>query len=173
MTRSSSPGKAPAGYTHQEIKEFLELVSRLGLEEMEVETEDFRLHIVGRRPAPVAAVAAAPVARSAEAEAGSAAPAPAAPAPDPAPAAPVDETAKYTKVTAPMIGTFYNSPAPDAPPFVSIGDAVDESSVLCIIEAMKLMNEIKAETRGVIRKVLVENGQPVEYGQPIFLIEPN
>ncbi len=75
-------------------------------------------------------------------------------------------------VLSPMVGTFYRSPAPDAPPFVKIGDSVKEDTTLCIIEAMKLMNEIKAEMKGRVYKVLAENGQPVEYNQPICLIEP-
>lgn len=71
-----------------------------------------------------------------------------------------------------MVGTFYSAPAPDAPTFVRIGESVNEDTVLCIIEAMKLMNEIKAEMKGRIYKMLVENGNPVEYNQPLFLIEP-
>ena len=71
-----------------------------------------------------------------------------------------------------MVGTFYRAPAPDAPPFVEVGDEVKEDDVVCIIEAMKIMNEIKAEVRGRIKKILVENGEAVEYGQPLFLVEP-
>jgi len=72
-----------------------------------------------------------------------------------------------------MVGTFYRSPSPGAKSFAEIGDKVTEDSVLCIIEAMKLMNEVKAEVRGTIRKILVENGQPVEYGQALFLVDPS
>lgn len=75
-------------------------------------------------------------------------------------------------VKSPMVGTFYRAPAPDAPPYVEVGDIVKEGQVLCIIEAMKLMNEIKTDCAGKIAKILVENGQPVEYGQHLFLIEP-
>jgi len=75
------------------------------------------------------------------------------------------------KIVSPMVGTFYRAPAPDAPPFVNPGDRVDEKTVVCIIEAMKLMNEIEAEVKGVIVDVLVENGQLVEYGQPLFLVK--
>ena len=71
-----------------------------------------------------------------------------------------------------MVGTFYRTPTPGAKPFVEVGDQVDEDSVLCIIEAMKLMNEIKAEMRGTVKKILVDNAQPVEYGQALFLVEP-
>ncbi|NQU42880.1 acetyl-CoA carboxylase biotin carboxyl carrier protein [bacterium] len=77
-----------------------------------------------------------------------------------------------TEIKSPMVGTFYRAPAPDAPPYVEEGAEVNSDTVLCIIEAMKLMNEIKAETRGKIVRALVENGQPVEFGQPLFLVEP-
>jgi acetyl-CoA carboxylase biotin carboxyl carrier protein len=108
---------------------------------------------------------AAPVARpEAAAPAAAAASEPAEP--------PIDEE-KYSTVRSPMVGTFYGAPAPDAPPFAEVGDAVKESTVLCIVEAMKLMNEIKAEMRGTVAKILVENGQPVEYNQPLFLIKPD
>jgi acetyl-CoA carboxylase biotin carboxyl carrier protein len=78
---------------------------------------------------------------------------------------------KGVHIKSPMVGTFYRAPAPDAPPYVDVGDEVKEETVLCIVEAMKLMNEIKAELRGKILEILVENGQPVEYGQPLFLVE--
>ena len=76
------------------------------------------------------------------------------------------------QITSPIVGTFYAAPAPDAPPFVQVGDEVQENSVVCIVEAMKVMNEIKAETCGRLSKILVENGMPVEYGQALFEIEP-
>ncbi len=80
---------------------------------------------------------------------------------------------RLVDVTAPIVGTFYSSPSPDAPPYVRAGDSVKAGSVLCIIEAMKLMNEIEADVAGVVREVLVDNGQPVEYGQVLFRIEPD
>lgn len=79
---------------------------------------------------------------------------------------------KLASIKSPMVGTFYRAPAPDAPSYVEVGDEINEDTVLCIVEAMKLMNEIKAETRGKVAQILVENGQPVEYGQPLFIIEP-
>jgi acetyl-CoA carboxylase biotin carboxyl carrier protein len=79
---------------------------------------------------------------------------------------------KREEIVAPMVGTFYRAPAPDAEPFVKKGDIVNAGDILCIIEAMKLMNEIEVETRGKITDILVENGQPVEYGEPLFIIEP-
>ena len=101
---------------------------------------------------------------------------PAAPAtaqPQQAPAENPEPAPHTTQVTSPMVGTFYRAPQPDTDPFVEVDDPVEEDSVLCIIEAMKVMNEIKAEHKGRITDILVENGEPVEYGQPLFLIEPD
>jgi acetyl-CoA carboxylase biotin carboxyl carrier protein len=83
-----------------------------------------------------------------------------------------EETQRLVTVTSPIVGTFYRSPSPEAPPFVEINQRVNKGQVLCIIEAMKLMNEIESDIDGIIVKMLVENGQPVEYGEPLFLIEP-
>ena len=83
-----------------------------------------------------------------------------------------EDTRRLTTVTAPLVGTFYRAGSPDAPSFVEMGSRVKKGQVLCIIEAMKLMNEIEAEIEGVVARILVENGQPVEYGEPLFLIEP-
>ncbi|MEW6674616.1 MAG: acetyl-CoA carboxylase biotin carboxyl carrier protein [Nitrospirota bacterium] len=83
-----------------------------------------------------------------------------------------EETQRLITVTSPIVGTFYRSPSPDAAPFVEVGLRVKKGQVLCIVEAMKLMNEIESEIEGIVIKALVENGQPVEYGEPLFLIEP-
>jgi acetyl-CoA carboxylase biotin carboxyl carrier protein len=83
-----------------------------------------------------------------------------------------EETQRLVTITSPIVGTFYRSPTPDANPYVEIGAKVKKNQVLCIVEAMKLMNEIESEVDGIIVKILVENGQPVEYGEPLFLIEP-
>ncbi len=106
-------------------------------------------------------------------------PAPPAAAPEPAPVAPAapatepapDAADGLTPITSPMVGTFYRAPAPDAEPYVSAGDEVEPGQTVCIIEAMKLMNEIQSEVRGKIVKVLVENAQPVEFGQALFLVQ--
>jgi oxaloacetate decarboxylase (Na+ extruding) subunit alpha len=109
----------------------------------------------------------------AQAQASAATPAAApAPAPSAAPSAEPTAPANVKTINSPMVGTFYRSPAPEAPSFVQVGDMVTDDTTLCIIEAMKLMNELKAETKGRVYKILVENGQPVEYNQPLFLIEP-
>ena len=84
----------------------------------------------------------------------------------------VSAPAGMKQITSPIVGTFYRKPSPDSPPYVEVGDEVGPDTVVCIIEAMKVMNEIKAETSGTIRKILVEDATPVEYGQPLFLIEP-
>ena len=82
------------------------------------------------------------------------------------------ELSKLVSITAPMVGTFYRAPSPEAGPYVEIGSRVKKGQTVCIVEAMKLMNEIEAEVEGKIIKIMVENGQPVEYGQPLFLVEP-
>lgn len=93
-------------------------------------------------------------------------------APPAAPASPVPATDHLVPVIAPMVGTFYRSPNPDAPPFVSEGDVIDPGQTVCIIEAMKLLNEIQADVGGRVVRVLAENATPVEYGQPLFMIDP-
>lgn len=95
----------------------------------------------------------------------------AAPAPVEVERKPVDDTAGKTPIKSPMVGTFYRAPAPDADPYVEVGDRIEPGQTLCIIEAMKLMNEIQAETRGKVVRILGVNGQPVEFGQTLFLVE--
>ena len=150
------PAGGPARFT---IDQVVELAVRHNLAELEVEAAGTRIRVV-REHAP-----AVPGPR------GEAAPTIAAPLPQPA-ADSAESTAHLLTVEASMVGTFYRAPKPDAPPFVNEGDAIKEGQVLCIIEAMKLMNEIEAKVAGRIVKVLVENGQPVEFGQPLFLMDP-
>jgi acetyl-CoA carboxylase biotin carboxyl carrier protein len=153
----------------ERIKELLEFMEKHDLAEMEVEEEGFRVKLVKSRPQPpmmVPAVAPAVPAVAAVPTAGGAAKGGAAPAATPA------RAPGLVEITSPIVGTFYRAPAPDADPFVEAGTQVEPDTTICIIEAMKVMNEVKAEKKGVIREVLVENGQPVEYGQPIFLLEP-
>ncbi|MEZ5290312.1 MAG: acetyl-CoA carboxylase biotin carboxyl carrier protein [Vicinamibacterales bacterium] len=148
--------------TADEIKALLELVQAHDLAEFEVEDAGFKLRVKRGGPHIVTHVvpAAAPVA---------AAPPPALDAPVAAPA-PVPDGTELAIVKSPIVGTFYRSPEPGAAAFVSVGDTVKKGQVLCIIEAMKLMNEIDSEYEGEIANVYVENGQPVQYGERIFAI---
>jgi len=152
-----------------EIKELIEIVNNTDIAELTVESEGVRISIkkAAFSPAsPVPQAAAHPAPQPVRAE-------PVEPAaPVAAPTEPDLDDERYVKVTAPMVGTFYRAPAPDAEPYVSEGDVVEVGQPLCIIEAMKLMNEIESEVRGRIVKILVENEEPVEYGEPLFLIEP-
>jgi len=151
----------------RKLKTLIDLVAESGIAEIEVTEGEDKVRIVKHALAPVApvALAPAPVAMAAPA----AAPAPAAAAPAPA-AAPVPEPVSGHIVKSPMVGTFYRSPGPDAKPFVEVGQAVKPGDTLCIIEAMKLLNEIEAEVSGTVKEILVQNGQPVEYGQPLFVV---
>lgn len=158
-----------------EIQQLIRFVSKSGASEVELETKDFKILIKAdkNKPAPepqiIQATAPMPVAAQA--------PAPA-PAPAAAPAAteaakPADEDSNYITIKSPMIGTFYRSPSPDKPAFVNVGDSISEGSVLCIVEAMKLFNEIESEVSGKIVKVLVDDTSPIEYDQPLFLVDPS
>ena len=161
----------------KEIKELIELLVEKDITEFELERGDIKVHVKrGNTGAPVVHVAPAVAAAShlPLTVAAPAAPAPAAPAaPSTAKAAPgaAEESASDADlhvVKSPIVGTFYEAPSPGTPPFVKLGDTVKEGQVLCIIEAMKLMNEIESEVSGVIAKMFVPNGSPVEYGMPLF-----
>lgn len=156
----------------KEIEELIKFVSKAGVSEVSLEQKDFKITI---KNSPKES-AAAPAAQIIHAAPVAAAPAPAiqaAPAPAAAPAAPKgDDESKYHVVKSPMIGTFYRTPAPDKPNFVNVGDEVKQGQVICIIEAMKLFNEIESDITGRIVKVLVDNSSPVEYDQPLFLVDP-
>ena len=138
----------------KEIKEMIQLMHEHQLVELEVEREGVKIRLRKNGDTVTQSVIAAPAPVAA----------PAAPA-----AAPVADRAP---VKSPMVGTFYRAPAPDAPPFVESGQTIEVGQVICIIEAMKLMNEIKAEVRGRVVEMPVQNGDPVEFGQPLFIIEP-
>ena len=157
------------------IQRLLEIVADSGMAEVKVEEGDFRLTVRAQpKQTAVPASAAAPVVMAAPA-----APVPAAPAPAGAPAAPASTPSAAEPgsaegedlVLAPIVGTFYAAPAPDADPFVKVGDRVEVGQTLCIIEAMKLMNEVPAEQAGTITQILVSNAEPVEFDQPLFVIE--
>jgi acetyl-CoA carboxylase biotin carboxyl carrier protein len=156
--------------TPKELRQILQALVEHGVSELTLETPDYKLTV--RRGGEVQMVAVPQVAAPVPAQVPAPVPAPA-PAPAPAPEAPkADECPGCVEIRAPIVGTFYRAPAPDAPPYVKEGDRVEKGQVLCIIEAMKLMNEIESEVSGIVKKILVENGEPVEYGQPLFLIQP-
>jgi acetyl-CoA carboxylase biotin carboxyl carrier protein len=149
----------------RKLKKLIDLVQESGIAELEITEGEEKVRIVkgGQVSVSPAAVHAAPTH---------------APAPDPRPVAGLPATAPAEPpaapegpvIKAPMVGTFYRSPSPDAKPFVEVGQTVKEGDTICIIEAMKLMNEIEADAAGVVKAILVENGQPVEYGQPLFVL---
>ena len=152
----------------RKLKKLIDLVQESGIAELEITEGEEKVKIV-KGGAAAAPDMARPVA-SAPLQSVSSASEPARP-PTPAPAAHGAEAAPEGElVKAPMVGTFYRSPSPDAKPFVEVGQTVKKGDTVCIIEAMKLMNEIETDIAGVVKAVLVENGQPVEYGQPLFLI---
>ena len=152
----------------ERIKTVIDLMREHDLNEFAVEEKDFKLSLKRGSPAQ-AVVMSAPMMAPAAVSAAAAAPAPAAPAAKAAPAPAADEN--LTPIPSPLVGTFYRAGSPDADPFVQVGTRVNKDTVVCIIEAMKVMNEIKAETSGVIKKILVENATAVQFGQPMFLIE--
>lgn len=160
----------------QEIQDLIKFVSKTQVSEVEIEKKDFKIIIKSESKKrddqqPIIVQAAAPAAiPAAPVAAPVAAPAPAAPA---APAAAPADDSKLITIKSPMIGTFYRSAGPDKDPFVNVGDSISSGSTVCIIEAMKLFNEIEAEISGKIVKVLVDDATPVEYDQPLFLVEPN
>jgi acetyl-CoA carboxylase biotin carboxyl carrier protein len=161
----------------EQIKELIEMVAKHRLQGLEVERSGFKLSISGqeaRAAAPLAAAApAVDVVAAAPASAGPAtAVPPVAPAPPAAAAGHGEAAADAHLVRSPIVGTFYASPSPDAEPFVRVGDHVRAGQVLCIVEAMKLMNEIESDVAGTMVQVLVKNAQPVEYNEPLFAIKP-
>ena len=153
----------------KEIQNLIKFVSNSGVAEVKLETGDIKITIrttlEGNSP-DITYVQQAPMQQAAPV-------APAAQAPV-APAAPaVDENAKYVTIKSPMIGTFYRKPAPDKPSFVEVGTSIGKGDVLCVVEAMKLFNEIEAEISGKIVKILVDDMSPVEFDQPLFLVDPS
>jgi acetyl-CoA carboxylase biotin carboxyl carrier protein len=157
----------------RQIQELIKMVNKSNLSEVSIEEKDFKITI--RQKDVVQHVVAAPLAAPVVAAAPVSAPAaaPAAPVPATAKSPATEDTSKYITIKSPMIGTFYRRPAPDKPLFVEVGDEVAPGKVVCIIEAMKLFNEIESEVKGKIVKVLVEDQTPVEYDQPLFLVDPS
>jgi acetyl-CoA carboxylase biotin carboxyl carrier protein len=149
----------------KQIQELIRFVAKSGVNEVAIEQQDFKITIKTNQAqtivnTTVPQVQQAPVAPALQAP-------PVAPA-----AAPAQDTSNYITIKSPMIGTFYNAASPDKPLYVNVGDEIKSGTVVCIIEAMKLFNEIESEVSGRIVKVLVDNASPVEYDQPLFLVEP-
>lgn len=150
----------------KEIKNMIDFISKSGLAEVNIKTEEFKISVKRNAKGEVTVappLASAPVAAPA-----------AIPSPTP-PSAPVveEEANNYIEIKSPMIGTFYRASNPDDPEFVAVGDTVSIGKKVCIIEAMKLFNEIESEVSGTIVKILAENASPVEYDQPLFLVDPS
>jgi acetyl-CoA carboxylase biotin carboxyl carrier protein len=159
----------------KEIRDLIDFISQSGLEEVNIETQEFKIAVRKSSQAVVAAPSNPVVApqKPVEVSAPAQASQQTAGAP-PAPAAqPSAEDSKYIEIKSPMIGTFYRSPSPDADPFIKEGDTVKVGQTVCIIEAMKLFNEIESEIAGRIVKVLVEEASPVEFDQPLYLVDPS
>jgi acetyl-CoA carboxylase biotin carboxyl carrier protein len=147
----------------REIQRLIRLVQKTGIGEIELSSggRSVRISAWGNSPAVMPAAAGPPAATSA-----------AGPAASPKATDAKSESDRYVAITSPMVGTFYRAPAPDADPYVEVGSPIEVGTTVCIVEAMKLMNEIESEVRGKIVKALVENAQPVEYGQTLFLVDP-
>lgn len=163
----------------KEIQSLIKFVAKSGASEVKLEMEDVKITIrTGSgvstpettivQQIPMAAAPAAPVAATPPAPAPAAATPPAAETP-----ASSEDDSKYITIKSPIIGTFYRKPSPDKPPFVEVGSTISQGDVLCVIEAMKLFNDIESEVSGKIVKVLVEDSSPVEFDQPLFLVDPS
>jgi len=158
----------------KEIQDLINFISKSGLDEVNIETEEFKIK-VKKQSEVKQVVQAAPAAAPSPAPASAPATAPAQSESKPAEskeAASGGDTSSYVEIKSPMIGTFYRTPNPESPAFVNVGDSVKAGDTVCIVEAMKLFNEIESEVSGKIVKVLVENATPVEYDQPLFLVDP-
>ena len=163
----------------KELQDLLDFIAKSGLDEVNIETEEYKIKVKKSTepktrivetvpiatPPPVAPVQNNVQATPVAADNTTNSPAPA--------AAPEDPESRYISIKSPMIGTFYRSSTPDSEPFLNIGDKVTSGATVCIVEAMKLFNEIESEVSGTVVKILVENASPVEYDQPLFLVDPS
>lgn len=159
----------------REIQDLIKFVSKSGVSEVQLETKDFKITVkteTQNKKETLVYTAMPPAEAPAQQAPIAPTPAPASPAPAPAPVTTPAADANLITIKSPMIGTFYRTAGPDKPLFVNVGDEVKPGKVLCIIEAMKLFNEIESEISGRIVKVLVDDSSPVEYDQPLFLVEP-
>ncbi|QJD96575.1 acetyl-CoA carboxylase biotin carboxyl carrier protein [Mucilaginibacter robiniae] len=155
----------------KQIQDLIRFVSKSGVNEVSIEQNDFKITIKTNQ-APTIVNATIPGQQPISAAAPVSTPVAVAHTPAPAEAPAAADVSKYVTIKSPMIGTFYRSSSPEKPSFANIGDEIQAGSVLCIIEAMKLFNEIESEVSGRIVKILVDNSSPVEYDQPLFLVEP-
>ena len=157
----------------KEIQNLIKFVAKSGASEVKLEMDDVKITIKTGSDSETTIVQQVPVAAQVPQAVAPAAPAaPVAPQAS-TPAAPAEDDSKYITIKSPIIGTFYRKPAPDKPLFVEVGQSIAEGDVLCIIEAMKLFNEIESEVSGKIVKILVDDASPVEFDQPLFLVDPS
>ena len=158
----------------KEIRDLIDFISKSGLNEVNIETEELKISVKRDAEVQTQIMNSAPsiVAPAAQPMAAAPAPAPAATSSAPMQAT-ASSSSNYIEIKSPMIGTFYRSANPESAPFVSVGDKIEAGNPCCIIEAMKLFNEIESEVEGKVVKVVAEDATPVEYDQPLFLIEPN
>lgn len=157
----------------KEIQELIKFVAKSGVSEVSIDRKDFKITIKAQAPAPTIVQASVPtIQQSVQPQVLPQAPVTTSNTPTTPAAKPTEETSNLITIKSPMIGTFYRSSSPDKPSFVNVGDEIKTGKVVCIIEAMKLFNEIESEISGRIVKVLVDNATPVEYDQPLFVVEP-
>ena len=159
----------------KEIQNLIKFVAKSGASEVKLEMDDVKITIKTGSDNDTTIVQQVPMAQQPMIQQAPAAPAtaPAAPEKPAEPTAPKDDSSKYVTIKSPIIGTFYRKPSPDKPVFVEVGSEIKEGDVLCVIEAMKLFNEIESEVSGKIVKVLVDDSSPVEFDQPLFLVDPS
>lgn len=153
----------------KDIKAIIDLMKKNSVTEFELEKQEFKIRLKRGFNSGIAVAGSEDMAGITYVQAPAALPVAVAPA---AAAAPAAASTGETEIKSPMIGTFYRAPSPESAPYIEVGAEVNPETVVCIIEAMKVMNEIKAETRGVVTQVLVDNAKPVEFGQPLFKIRP-
>lgn len=159
----------------KEIQELIDFISKSGLEEVNIETEEFKIKVRKNTKVETRFIESPNTAAGQPSSVTAPPAAPSSPAPtagNEAPASPSSDESKYLTIKSPMIGTFYRSANPESEPFVKVGDKVAAGQAVCIVEAMKLFNEIESEVSGKIVKVLLDNASPVEYDQPLFLVDP-
>lgn len=157
---------------NKKIQDLIKLVSKTGISEVSIEQKDFKLTIKAKQEPSVITAAAAPTPVAAPPASAPAA-APEEPASTSSAGTPAEENPNLITIKSPMIGTFYKASSPDKPAFVNVGDEISPGKVLCILEAMKLFNEIESEVSGKVVKILVNDAEPVEFDQPLFIVDPS